>query len=586
MTPLIAAFVAAGASPGVGKTLDRSVSVTSINVSTGEILAGTSTDTDIAALIADPKSLSRTAISAAICKWTPEVFTAGAGDQTAELQAFLNSLPAGRDAEIRGTADFTTLTINTPNIRLRLAPGAVLNKTHATSDGVVVNASNVTIEGGKIKGLATWDGTNVSWTYAMIHVKESTGNNTTIRGVTLENVHKVGIGVRADAVNITDCRIVGNYPASRWTGVEVAHFGITLDPTGAGMGGAGIISNNHIRACVQGISLANFGGAVPGYGYNITGNSFEGCHNHGVYAQHGIGNVIDGNTFNRCQIPVVVTGKAHVVSNNTMFTSGTGARTDMTGISVREPDGCIIEGNTIFGDSTATNIGISVDSLTSRVVRDTIVRGNVVKLTGHGNHGIRVGQGAEVCSGNIIEGNVLIGGGLNATGTLLVTAKTGFTGMGNIVRGNRITQTGIGHGISIQRQKNALVTNNHVSLQRNATARETITQLYLDTVTDSVIAGNLLSNPPTSGANVSLRGIQEDAASNRNAIIQNTVKHDTTLLVRSTAIFQIGGAASIHAGTVGDYASATRLGTLSGKVPYYDRAGVQRGFIPVYTSIA
>ncbi|QCU77562.1 hypothetical protein E7744_04500 [Citricoccus sp. SGAir0253] len=547
--------------------------------------AGDVDDEQIATKIQDERTKTRSALNEVSAEVTPAVYRATEGDQTVALQAFLDDLPVGRDVEIRGIVDFTTVTINRANIRLRLAPGAVLNKIDAGSDGITINAANVTIEGGKIKGPAAWNGRNTSWTYAMVHVKETTANNATIRGVTLENIHKVGIGVRADAVNITDCRIVGNYPAAQWTGVETAHLGIALDPTAQGMGGAGIVSNNHISGCVQGLSVANYGSG-RGTGYTITGNSFYGCYNHGIYSQSGVGNVISGNAFSKCQVPVVITGAAHVISGNTLYTTGTGGSFDMTGLSIRDAVGCVVEGNTIFGDSTATNSGIGLDALSGTVVSRNIIKGNVLVLKGSGRPAIRVGVGARECTDNVIEGNLCVGGGQASAGViLLTTASSTYLGSDNMVVGNRVSAVHKNHGIYVANQINAKISGNLVSNGYNASSLTTLVQIYLDRVSSSAVTDNELVNPASAGIKVALRGVQEDIKSTNN-VISNIVKHDKTRLASSTATVKANtSSTSVCEEIVGNYATAHTLGRLIGKLEVRSPSGAVRGWVPVYRSI-
>lgn len=64
--PFIAAIGGAVASPSSAMTVEPKKHVTSINGKTGEILLAESTDAGTAAFIADPNSLTRTALSAAI----------------------------------------------------------------------------------------------------------------------------------------------------------------------------------------------------------------------------------------------------------------------------------------------------------------------------------------------------------------------------------------------------------------------------------------------------------------------------------------------------------------------------------------
>ena len=542
-------------------------------------------DTTMSAVIDDPASLTRGSLATYVDTRAPAVYSGVTGDNTAALQAFLDGLPVGRRVELRGTIDFTTLDLNVAGIHLYMTPGTVLRKTDSATNGLSVNVGNITIEGGSIDSPAAWDGTNTAWGYAVIHVKEG-ANNVTIKNVTLNNIHKVGIGVRSDAVNISNCRINGNYPAASWTGVETAHFGISFDPTTQERGGSGIVANNHIRGCVQGVHTGNYGASTE-TGFAIVGNNFEGCHNHGVYAQAGSGNTVSSNVFRNCQLPVVISGKSHIVSSNTMYTINTGGNLDKTGISVRDGVGCIVKGNTIVGDSTGSNIAISIDALNGTEVSSNVISGNVVILNGSANYAIRLGNGAVTCVNNTIENNFIRGGGLANNGVIRVnTSGGGNIGKANSVKGNKIVTLNNTYGIYMVDQLHSVISDNYIENNSSPATATTLIQVYLANVKDSIVSTNMLVNPSTHGSNVTLRGIQEDMNSDRNVHVGNTVKHDTTLLVSSVPVILSNGTSTTMTGEqMGRYATATTLGALSGKMEVRGPGGTVRGFVPVYTTI-
>jgi hypothetical protein len=516
----------------------------------------------------------------------------GAADDTAAIQAALDAA-AGQTCFVPDDTYNINLPLTVPaDTELRLAPGAVINNTVETQSAVVLSAGSI-LRGGTIKSPAVFDVTTGAWTYAVVYV---TGNAATVDGVTLDNVPHVGIGIKeVDDALITNCRIYGNYPSASYTGVETGHFGIALDANvwGTGSGSGPVIEGNHIHTCVQGVSLVNHGTGA-GYGSVVVGNRFFGCHNHGIYSQIGMeGDTITGNAFFFCQKPVVTTGRWHVVDGNTMVSLGTGAQRDQAGISCRNAEGCVVADNTIYGESTSTNIGIQLDQNgTGDATTRNTISGNMIHLTGAGGQpAIRVGNASSTITSreNRVEGNIIHAPGPNATsgGVIDVVMATGATGTGNVVEGNILVCTANSAHVRLVRQQYATVSDNYLRHDADAAATTTIIQVRLEAVTDSTIEGNKCVVTSAWGANTTMHAIREmDTTCDRNILGPSVVRHDLTKVVSSTEVVQAAaGNASQIVNRVGEHASATTLGTVTGKVEVRDGKGAILGYLPVYGSI-
>lgn len=523
----------------------------------------------------------------------PNVFIPTSGDQTGRLQTFLDGLAPGTNAAITGTVNFTTVTMSVPDVHLSLVPGAVLNKTSAFTDGIVVNAEGVTIAGGKIVCPAAWDGTNTAWTYAVIRSVENVADNLTVDHVTFENIPKIGIGLRTNDAQVTNCRFYGNYPASQWTGVETAHFAVYMDPSAQGTQGGCVVAGNQVRTCVQGVGIGNFG-AGTGYGYVIDGNTFYGMHNHGIYNNSGVASSITGNTFYYCQIPIVTSTASQTITGNTIFASTTVVdERNYVGIQLREAINCIVEANTLTGQVGA-HIGIDVVCLTGTELRGNLIKNNTINfgLSGGDNPAIRLGAGAQVCVDNQIEGNIITGGGSATTpsaamGQIQLVMAAGYTGDRNSVSGNQLTTRSGTNGISVNNQTRARIHRNTVGLEWDAPSVTTIIQIRVNSVTDSVIDDNIFACTADWGNNIGLRGIQEDASCSGNVFARSHVRCSTVKLTAMTEIVQSAPTnTSIVGVQVGELAAATSPGTVVKKVQIFDGKGSSLGFIPVYDSIS
>jgi hypothetical protein len=458
------------------------------------------------------------------------------GDETSPLNTFLAAAsPLGVKKVVGAISVSGTLTLGRAGSYIDMS-SATITTSLSASDAVAVTAANVTLRGGTIVSPASWDGTNSAWTYAVVNV---TADGFSANGVTLTNVPRVGFGVRTADAKITNCRIVGNYPAGSYTGVETGHFGIQLDPPNSTDGGSGIVSGNHIQSCVQGVSLANYGAGV-GYGYAISGNSFYGCHNHGIYQQSGLGVVIDGNAFYRCQIPIVTTGQAHSVTGNTLFTDTTGGNLDKVGISVRDAIDCVVSGNTIIGDGTNGNIAIDVSSVSTTTIARNIISDNVIDVTGSGGlPSIRCGSSTTTVSvQNKIVDNIVRGPGQTGSALILLNMAASSYGYGNVVADNQISCNGNTHGISLIRQRAAKVLDNTIRNEYTAGSATTLIHVFLQDVQSSIVRGTTSVNPSGTGANVTIQVVREDSASSGNLIEPPKVLHETGLAATTPLLIQ------------------------------------------------
>jgi hypothetical protein len=468
---------------------------------------------------------------------------ANAGDVTSALNSFLASLTDG-DSVLVGKGTWTcngTLTIG-HKITLHLRQGAVIDQSgkSATTDGIAVTAAGVTIKGaGSITSPATFDGTNVQPTYAVVHV---TGDQCVVKDITLTNVPKVGVYFDdVDDPKATDLTVIGNYPAGSFTGVETGHFGIAYNPGTSGRSGRLRARGNLLRSCVQGIFLGNYGATATGaYGTVIGTNTFDGCHNHGVYNAGGIDGVtVTGNSFTRCALPVALTGTAHTVTGNTMITTSTGNNLDLVGISIREAVDCTVMGNTLKGDAPASSVIIDIANFTGTSVRGNVVSDNTIDVTGGTSTGIRVGRTPQTtdCSDNIVANNTIRSIGNAGVGLITVATATG--GFGNKVTGNNLVVKGESHGIYVTAVAHTTVQGNTIRFEYDAPSAKTLGAIVFNATANCTAQGNDIHNPATFGTNVALRGFWEQGASSANRLIQNGYHGDLTKLTSFTPIVLI-----------------------------------------------
>lgn len=475
----------------------------------------------------DPASAFRVQQDARLAATYATVLTAEGGDESATISTFLAAASPLGVKRLVGSFTVGSTVAVPAGVYVDMSAAEIVSTLSATSALTV--AANATIQGGSIESPAAWDGANVEWTYAVVHVQ---GSGVTIDGLTLTNIHKIGIGF--DGVNdgiVSNCRIVGNYPSASWTGVETAHVGIAIDPSGTGEDGSFVITGNSVKSCVQGVFIGNYGTASNALGITISGNSMHGCWNHGVYGSTGASGVaVTGNAFNRCQVSVALTGSYHTVTGNTMVTTSTGDQRDIAGISLRDPFGCVVAHNTIKGEMTTGNAVISLAELGGTSVKDNVVAQNVIDVAAVESHAIRIGAGGVgvFTENNIVQGNRIRRASKATSGAIAVFGAAGAVGVGNQVLDNEIVLTADSYGIHATFQTGLAVRGNIVRVEYDSGAAYTLPCVALNTVTDALVASNDLSISAAWGTNISIRGVWEISACVTNRIGANRYRFSAT----------------------------------------------------------
>jgi hypothetical protein len=424
--------------------------------------------------------------------------------------------PAG-DYVISTRIDFTG---NNVNCVLDQDAGIVYN----TPDYVAFKftGTNSSVVGGLGRGFigpAAWDGANTPPTYGVIWF---TGDGSYAK-TRLFNVRKMGIWFK-DVVDGTaeGCIIEGNYPSASWTGTEVGHVGVGFDTDVANAGNFKVLGCT-IKSCVQGAFPANYGTGGVTQGFVATGNIFEGCWNHGIYSNFTNGAVITGNNFNRCQIPVVVSGDANTVTGNTMYTAvnTTGDERDVVGISVRDGSRNIVTGNTIKGVIAGGPTGVIVVQDVSGLseLNDNIISNNTIEITAGSGAAIRVQGTTNGVNRNIIEGNNITCPGFGAArGAIELIAPSSTVNAGNKIVNNVVSLTALSEFVFATYQTASEVRGNTFELLWNAGSATTVNAVWWGQGVQCNTQDNTLLCRTGYGANITFRGFRESLASSDNFI--------------------------------------------------------------------
>lgn len=458
----------------------------------------------------DSGAAARTIYIKMLERVSPEDFGAtgdGVADDTTALDA---ALATGKRVVLTSgkTYRVTTCTMSVNGTVLNIEGGATLVGDDETVSFVAVSGDNCAIVGeGAIEGPAVFDGSIARTTYACLWV---TGDNALIDRVRFNNVPRCAIGIE-DSVGhrVLGVRVDGGYPyASYNPATTTGHAFIFYNPPATSttdLRGL-VVSGCEVSRCIQGVLVANYDSSASETGVTIVGNTFNQCWDHAVYSTVGEGVVVTGNSFLNCKFPIVADGVGAVVCGNTLYANESSQTNGQQVISVREAQGAVISGNTLWGLGAA----ILCDIVTGTDIRDNIISNNVIHSTGSGiaTSGIRLGSGAQVCENNIIEGNTISGGDFGEfVGAITLEMANTYTGQNNTVRNNTVKVSNKTYNIYFSAQNNCVVSGNIVESTMTSAGAYTAEMIVASSSTNSVVERNTVVYR-TGGTNVTARGVK------------------------------------------------------------------------------
>jgi titin len=387
-----------------------------------------------------------------------------------------------------------------------------INGANHFQNGLVINASNVTVKGLAIESFGRsgvvingGGGTNsddvVISNYIGVDASGAFGGNGN-NGISLTNGafnDTIGATAAGDGNVISNNSGIGISLNGADSNIVEGNF-IGTDPIGANAMGNG---TNGIT--INGGSTNNvIGGTLPGSANIISGNGADGININGGGASGNIveGNLIGVNAGNNAALPntmgVIVNGGANSDAIGGVA-SGAGnviAGNSAAGISINGASNIVVEGNTIGNAAASNPIGVLITGGASdNIIGGTsAAAGNVI--AGNTTDGISITGGGT--SGNVVEGNsigvsavlnnpigVLIAGGANAN-----TVGGATAGAGNIIVGNTTAGISVTGGAA-----NNLIQGNSIGVNALGNAIPNLVGVNVNGATATTIGGST----PTAG---------------------------------------------------------------------------------------
>ncbi len=350
-------------------------------------------------------------------------------------------------------------------------------------------------------------------------------------GNVIGNSEVAGIRVRAGA---TATLIYGNKIGGQDGSPSAVPVGGTLDgiavlnSSGTVIGGAAPGQANSIVGNGRfGVFISNVNAASPAQGTRIVANSITANGNSGVAIVGGSGVTVGGtvagvgNTITGNRDGVVLRSSSTASSFNNAVTGNTIEANGRDGVRLEGGYGSQINANTIEG-SVLSGVRIagavaSIGQPAHRVFNNMISKSGTNALNGgivlEGASGQLVGQSTDgAWVGNTLAENT-------GSGIVVLGGTTGSEAQGNVVRGNRVTQSSF-NGILVQRSSANVIQRNSVSDNRSDGIA------LVDAIAPTVDKGNVAIGNTVSGndgAGIRVRGGSRALIGGATAALGNTV---------------------------------------------------------------
>jgi hypothetical protein len=432
----------------------------------------------------------------------------GTADDTAVMQAALDSGAKCIRAIAGRTYKFTSLNITGDDVAICIEPGAVIEALTPTAKSINITGQRCALfGGGTIKGQPTFDGANVRPTYGTVWVANA--DYFVCTGVIFDTTPKEAIVLEDSTyAHIFGNRFIGRYPhASYDENTTTNHCAIiqNIPPATSKPQPFLNIVSNIFEEYIQGCLIANYDAAGNQSGVMISGNSFKNCWDHGVYMSRGLNHNITGNSFLACRRPIVSDGIGAIVVGNTMYSGGATGSNREQSISVREASHCVIANNTVYGFDAS----ILVDCIETTTMNGNVIVNNVIRSLGTAlvTVGIRLGVGATECDDNTIAGNIIQSGFFGASGAAIELSMASGFGNRTRVYGNTCRRIDAGgYGINANRHSYCEIFDNRFTFSGVAAGATSTSGIIIANSSFPVIRDNTFDYVQ-GGTNVTMIGV-------------------------------------------------------------------------------
>lgn len=434
----------------------------------------------------------------------------------------------------QGTFNITT-SITIPDNTTLIGNGTVLTSSDYTVPIITISGDNV-----KITSI-TFEMTNKTVTSTtdddcMVLV---TGNNATIENCIFNNIAKRGIyiDISSNGANIINCKFSSNWNYTDWNKTPAqGPFGICCHYNNSIRFKGCNVYNSEFDTLVEGIYVGSYMRSQDSGGCVVSGNRFYNMFDHGCYINGGVGNLVEGNFFSNCNSSIAVEGGRQVVSNNTIIF--TGKETNLSsGMSIRDPQNCVITGNLITGYLKEGTIAIDVPQLLSETFNNElfnfVITNNVIRLNANSPL-LRIGTAVDAVTSNknvIISNNIFEGGPGSQLYLMILNNPENYIISNNVFNaiGNATA------AVAMTKARNCKVTENIFNNGSSFTTANTISGLValLGQCAENTVDDNTI-NVLTTNANM-IAFVVRETAENNTRITKNKINTNGNLFqIQST----------------------------------------------------
>jgi|14BtaG_2_1085337.scaffolds.fasta_scaffold17661_2 polygalacturonase len=459
----------------------------------------------------------------------------GVTDDTNAIQAAINSLIAGQTIYFPATSSYYKIDASNLTEALTVNTSCTIiidGELRATTTVNQVNPPyimNVTASDTVIKGNGTFKG-NGSVVQAGSDESQMPGllriaaSDVTVDGLNFTQYPQMGVFVNSgsNSVTIKNCLFKGyitsisggtayygiRYDTSTYGGIvtqnrfeeyDSTHVNAQCISFGGGEHDEAIISNNYFRASLDQFIYGNVINSVVSD--NVGVDAIAASNSDGIKLNGGFKNTVIGNTLDVSDsgLSLLNQNNITVIGNKITTASGRGIYFyDNASSSDKQMNNIVIANNVVVGNGTTVNSGIAISPvLTSSSI---LIEGNVLHdccSNSDSNAAIQIQGSAGLISELSIKNNKITGNSNKYSIWVRYADDVDITN-------NKITIEGGTPGdyrvIRIENSDYSRISNNYIKNNNHASV-DMIGGVQFDTVTNSLISGNIVLNWHSTGSN-------------------------------------------------------------------------------------
>lgn len=318
-----------------------------------------------------------------------------------DISSIVSSLDDGETLVLqKGSYTCNNATVASDDVTIICEDGTTIT---TTKTAFSVTGDRFHMNGGKITGPAEWYPETSVDLYGVIEID----GKSTIENVTFYNISKIGIYAK-DTIKCMNCDFIGNMPDEYYTSTSVNNqvYGLYIH-AGNSYSETSRVINCKFTDLIEGIYYSDYNYPVTAYSVLVSECIFNNLYDHACYINGGKSGIVTNCIAHNSNHAITMMGQEHSITDNTIYLPVGDDNIEITGVSLREPVNCKIDGNTIYGYGVTNTAGILLQNLSGNpspntIIDSVIISNNIFNSTGLITP-IRVGNTGQTASVNNLQ---------------------------------------------------------------------------------------------------------------------------------------------------------------------------------------